>query len=79
MKKLIILSALLLSCTAEDQDDCECIKETYKWNQQAITMPNGLPRMQATKEILSTQRVPCQEEQEQTPEGNGVYFDIDCY
>ena len=77
--KLILISLLITSCSKEDlSDECNCIKETYKYNQTVVTGSNGLPRLQYTRVMLSTESVSCQDEQDQVEQGNGILFDIIC-
>jgi len=80
MKKLLFITGLLLaSCSADSvEEDCNCEKETYTYEQRAVVGSNGLPTLIAFKVILSTERVPCQTEQEQVSMGDDTYFVIEC-
>jgi len=75
--KILLISLLILSCSAND-DDCNCEKETYRYNQYTVTGSNGLPHLTFDKEVLSIETVNCQDEQDQVSQGNGVYFNITC-
>lgn len=81
MKKLLFITVLLLtSCSAKsiEEESCKCNKETYTYEQRAVTGSNGLPILQAYKVVLSNEVVPCQDEQEQVSLGDGNYFVIEC-
>lgn len=73
MKKLILLLSIttLLNCSTDNE--CECIKETYKWHQYA-----SYGQIIAEKVILNVEVVPCQDEQTQTNNGDGTYYNIYC-
>jgi len=77
MRNLFILFLLLASCSNDD-DVCNCEKETYYYEQGWEYNGAGLPVLSSERTVLSTEVVPCQEEQEQQSNGDGTYFVIQC-
>ena len=79
MKKLIlILCIFTLSCSISNEDDlCNCTKETYEYVTTVVSDTNGMPHLTHEKVILSTEIVNCQDEQTQVEQGT-IYFDITC-
>jgi len=81
MKKLLfIIGLLIVSCSAEsiEEDSCRCEKETFTFIQETVTGANGLPILVSFRETISTEVVPCQEEQEQVSNGDDTYYKIEC-
>lgn len=78
--KLLIIALLLVSCSKDsvDEEGCECLKETYTYEQGATIGSNGLPVSTFNRVTLSIEEVVCQDEQEQTSLGNNNYFVIEC-
>lgn len=75
--RLLLLTLLIVSCSSEDED-CNCIKQTYIYDQVAVIGSNGLPTLQFTKVVLSQEQVTCQPEQTEVELTNGELFDIIC-
>lgn len=79
MKKLfIILSLIIFSCSSDNEDTCDCTKYVYQYDQYTYIGSNGLPQVGFTKVNLYQETVNCQDEQDQTSNGDGTYFDIVC-
>jgi len=76
--KLLAIILLLTSCSPEDNDGCDCTKETYRFEQGTTINSSGLPVLTSQRVTLSTEQVPCQDEQEQVEQGNGIIIDITC-
>jgi hypothetical protein len=77
---LYALTLMLLSCPPNDDgiNDCDCLRTEYTYTTITFIGSNGLPLVHQVREDLSTEVVPCQDEQEQTSLGNGNYFEITC-
>lgn len=80
MKKLLLFTFALitLSCSKDEVNECNCNKTVYEYEQYSTTNGAGLPVLAFEMVELSNEVVPCQDEQDETPNGNGTYFVIDC-
>ena len=81
MKKLILLTALIImSCStdSEESGECNCDKLTYEVEQSVVINPiNGLPQLTFTEVLLNIEPVVCQDEKEvQLPDN--IFYVIEC-
>lgn len=76
MKKLLLITSLLILGCSKD-DTCDCTKYVYEYNQYTY-WENGLPHVGFNRVDLYNEKVNCQDEQQQSPNGNNAYFDIVC-
>lgn len=82
MRKLFLLLAITLffncSTDSNNEDDCNCTKETYRYDQYVVTGSNGLPRLTFDKVVLSLENISCNDEADQVSNGDDTYYDIVC-
>lgn len=71
---------MLASCSPSDDgvNDCDCTQTTYTYDIVVVTGDSGLPVVTQVRRDLSTEVVPCQEEQTNVSLGDNTYFEILC-
>ena len=77
IKLLLVVAVLLSSCSASNDNECNCNKLTYNIEQNVVMGSNGLPILVTEHVLLSTEPVGCQDETTVQLEGN-KYYKIEC-
>ena len=75
--KILLIALMIVSCSAEETDDCNCIKEVYDIEQNVV-WSNGLPTMQIEHVFLYDEPVGCIDEVSNQEMTGNQYFNIVC-
>lgn len=82
MKTLkLLLLLLIVSCSAEEitqEEECRCVKTTYRYETIVDTGANGLPQLNFVEVFISEENVLCNEEVEDVENGDGTLYRIEC-
>lgn len=76
----ILVLLLVFSCSRESiaDDDCRCVKTTYKYETIVSTGFDGLPVLNFVQTVLSEENVNCNDEVNEVDNGDGTFYDIRC-